>query len=78
MADTCLNILERSLATRHGKCIADTTLRILGSRAAAGQGSQMAVANHTTINSAKSTKGTVHYLTYPRNRGMEATCWAQG
>ncbi|MPC66462.1 hypothetical protein E2C01_060609 [Portunus trituberculatus] len=41
----------------------------------------MTVANPIPANSAKSTKGTVHCLICPRNRGMEATCcccWGRG
>ncbi|MPC63158.1 hypothetical protein E2C01_057252 [Portunus trituberculatus] len=74
MGDVILSILKRCLATRHGSCMADANLCILGSGAAAGHGSHVAVTNPTTVNSAKSTKGTVHCLTYPRNQGMEATC----
>ncbi|MPC76269.1 hypothetical protein E2C01_070678 [Portunus trituberculatus] len=63
MADANLNILERSLAARHGSCMADTDLRIKSSGAATRHDSQMAVAKPTTINTAKDTRSTGHFLT---------------
>ncbi|MPC52823.1 hypothetical protein E2C01_046700 [Portunus trituberculatus] len=77
MADTTINILDRSLATRRESCMADANFRILGSGAATGHGSQVTVADLTTVKSAKSTKGTVHYLTCPRYWGIEPTCWTR-
>ncbi|MPC54294.1 hypothetical protein E2C01_048203 [Portunus trituberculatus] len=67
MADATINIPDRSLAARLGSCMADADLHILGS----GHGTWMVVANPMTINSAESTKGTVHCLTCPKNRAWK-------
>ncbi|MPD03539.1 hypothetical protein E2C01_099180 [Portunus trituberculatus] len=50
MTDATINISDRSLVARHGSCMANTDLCMLGSGAAAGYGRLMAVANPTTIN----------------------------
>ncbi|MPC62104.1 hypothetical protein E2C01_056186 [Portunus trituberculatus] len=71
MADTNLNILERSLTARHGNCMTDTDLCILSSGAAAGYGRPMAVANPTTVNIAKGTRSTGQFLTCTADKTTE-------
>ncbi|MPC45709.1 hypothetical protein E2C01_039416 [Portunus trituberculatus] len=58
MAESNLNILERSLATSHGSCMADTNLHFLGSGAAARHARLMGAANPTPINTARGTRST--------------------
>ncbi|MPC89188.1 hypothetical protein E2C01_084125 [Portunus trituberculatus] len=58
---------RKGMAARHGSRMADASLNILERSLAARNGRPMAVANPTPVNSAKSTQGTVHCLTCPRN-----------
>ena len=65
VTDAINSIPDRSLAAKHGSCMTDADLRILGGQMAAGHGSLMADANLTPINSltlctTRSRLGTVH------------------
>ncbi|MPC37135.1 hypothetical protein E2C01_030608 [Portunus trituberculatus] len=71
MADATINILDSSLAVPGMGAVWQMTTSVSW---VLGQPSGMgAVINETPVNSAKSTKGTAHCLTCPRNQGMEAT-----